>query len=77
MANPQFRGEDGSGDDITRSVLLQLVAEQELGGKLGLQTHAFFGSVRACHAGTRGIDIAEVLAAEEPAGNANRAAGEE
>ena len=25
--------EDGSGDDITRSVLLQLVAEQELGGK--------------------------------------------
>ena len=25
--------EDGSGDDITRSVLLQLVAEQELGGR--------------------------------------------
>jgi polyhydroxyalkanoate synthesis repressor PhaR len=25
--------EDGSGDDITRSVLLQLVAEQELGGQ--------------------------------------------
>ena len=25
--------EDGSGDDIPRSVLLQLVAEQELGGK--------------------------------------------
>lgn len=25
--------EEGSGDDITRSVLLQLVAEQELGGK--------------------------------------------
>ena len=25
--------EDGSGDDITRGVLLQLVAEQELGGK--------------------------------------------
>ena len=25
--------EDASGDDITRSVLLQLVAEQELGGK--------------------------------------------
>jgi len=25
--------EDGSGDDITRSILLQLVAEQELGGR--------------------------------------------
>ena len=29
----------------------------ELGGKLSLQTHAFFGSIRACHAGTRGIDL--------------------
>lgn len=28
-----------------------------LGGKLVLQTHKFFGSVAACHAGTRGMDI--------------------
>ena len=33
-----------------------------LGGKLGLQTHSFFGSVRDCYAGTRGIDIAGILA---------------
>ncbi|MBN1426582.1 FAD-dependent oxidoreductase [Candidatus Fermentibacteria bacterium] len=32
-----------------------------LGGKLVLQTHKFFGSIEACHAGTRGIDIAERL----------------
>jgi len=32
-----------------------------LGGKLVLQTHKFFGSIEACHAGTRGIDIAEKL----------------
>ena len=32
------------------------------GGKLGLQTHSFFGSVRDCFAGTRGIDIATILA---------------
>jgi thioredoxin reductase/Fe-S-cluster-containing hydrogenase component 2/bacterioferritin-associated ferredoxin len=28
-----------------------------LGGKLVLQTHKFFGSMEACHAGTRGMDI--------------------
>ena len=28
-----------------------------LGGKLVLQTHKFFGSIEACHAGTRGMDI--------------------
>jgi sarcosine oxidase subunit alpha len=33
----------------------------EVGGKLTLQTHAFFGSVRDCFAGTRGIDIARIL----------------
>jgi len=32
-----------------------------LGGKLVLQTHKFFGSIDACHAGTRGIDIAAKL----------------
>lgn len=32
------------------------------GGKLVLQTHRFFGSVAETHAGTRGIDIARLLA---------------
>ncbi len=36
----------------------------ELGGKLTLQTHGFFGSVEDCFAGTRGIDIGSNLAAE-------------
>ena len=36
--------------------------KQELGGKLGLQTHNFFGSMRDCHAGTRGMDIGTMLA---------------
>jgi NADPH-dependent 2,4-dienoyl-CoA reductase/sulfur reductase-like enzyme/Fe-S-cluster-containing hydrogenase component 2/bacterioferritin-associated ferredoxin len=35
--------------------------KQALGGKLVLQTHKFFGSIDACHAGTRGIDIARRL----------------
>jgi NADPH-dependent 2,4-dienoyl-CoA reductase/sulfur reductase-like enzyme/Fe-S-cluster-containing hydrogenase component 2/bacterioferritin-associated ferredoxin len=35
-----------------------------LGGKLVLQTHRFFGSYNAVHAGTRGIDIASRLEAE-------------
>lgn len=33
----------------------------QLGGKLVLQTHRFFGSKEAVHAGTRGIDIAKKL----------------
>jgi thioredoxin reductase/Fe-S-cluster-containing hydrogenase component 2 len=36
----------------------------ELGGKLGLQTHNFFGSIRDCNAGMRGMDIGTVLEAE-------------
>ena len=36
----------------------------ELGGKLTLQTHQFFGSVADCWAGTRGIDIGHTLARE-------------
>ncbi|MFO8184550.1 MAG: FAD-dependent oxidoreductase [Candidatus Aegiribacteria sp.] len=35
--------------------------KDRLGGKLVLQTHKFFGSVADCHAGTRGIRIAEML----------------
>jgi NADPH-dependent 2,4-dienoyl-CoA reductase/sulfur reductase-like enzyme/Fe-S-cluster-containing hydrogenase component 2 len=34
----------------------------ELGGKLTLQTHGFFGSVADCWAGTRGVDIGKMLA---------------
>jgi len=33
----------------------------ELGGKLTLQTHQFFGSIADCHAGSRGMDIAVQL----------------
>ncbi|MGC9347337.1 MAG: FAD-dependent oxidoreductase [Anaerolineae bacterium] len=36
--------------------------KQRLGGKLVLQTHRFFGSAEAVYAGTRGIDIATILA---------------
>lgn len=38
--------------------------KSNLGGKLVLQTHRFFGSTSAVHAGTRGIDIARKLAGE-------------
>jgi NADPH-dependent 2,4-dienoyl-CoA reductase/sulfur reductase-like enzyme/Fe-S-cluster-containing hydrogenase component 2/bacterioferritin-associated ferredoxin len=38
--------------------------KHEIGGKLTLQTHNFFGSVRECRAGTRGIDIAKQFAQE-------------
>ena len=38
--------------------------KDRLGGKLVLQTHKFFGSVDEVHAGTRGIDIATLLANE-------------
>ncbi|MBN2281461.1 MAG: FAD-dependent oxidoreductase [Candidatus Marinimicrobia bacterium] len=35
--------------------------KEELGGKLLLQTHKFFGSIEDCYAGTRGIDIGHIL----------------
>jgi NADPH-dependent 2,4-dienoyl-CoA reductase/sulfur reductase-like enzyme/ferredoxin len=38
--------------------------KDRLGGKLVLQTHKFFGSEDDCYAGTRGIEIAEILAQE-------------
>ena len=38
--------------------------KQELGGKLGLQTHNFFGSIRDCYAGSRGMDIGHNLEAQ-------------
>jgi len=49
----------------TRGIDVLLVDDkQRLGGKLVLQTHRFFGSVDAVHAGTRGIDIATLLERE-------------
>jgi len=41
--------------------------KQELGGKLSLQTHNFFGSVADCYAGVRGVDIGHQLAADAAA----------
>jgi thioredoxin reductase/Fe-S-cluster-containing hydrogenase component 2 len=38
--------------------------KHELGGKRGLQTHNFFGSIRDCYAGTRGMDIGTNLSKE-------------
>jgi NADPH-dependent 2,4-dienoyl-CoA reductase/sulfur reductase-like enzyme/Fe-S-cluster-containing hydrogenase component 2/bacterioferritin-associated ferredoxin len=38
--------------------------KDRLGGKLVLQTHKFFGSVEDSHAGTRGYEIGEILAAD-------------
>ncbi len=35
--------------------------KKDLGGKLVLQTHKFFGSEEDCYAGTRGVDIAKIL----------------
>ncbi|MFP4547506.1 MAG: FAD-dependent oxidoreductase [Fidelibacterota bacterium] len=35
--------------------------KEQLGGKLLLQTHKFFGSIEDCYAGTRGIDIGHIL----------------
>jgi thioredoxin reductase/Fe-S-cluster-containing hydrogenase component 2 len=36
----------------------------ELGGKLSLQTHNFFGSIRDCYAGSRGMDIGTNLSSK-------------
>ena len=36
----------------------------DLGGKLLLQTHKFFGSIDDCYAGIRGIEIARILKSE-------------
>jgi sarcosine oxidase subunit alpha len=49
--------------ELARAGVRTLVVDDKhrLGGKLVLQTHKFFGSIDACHAGTRGIDIASRL----------------
>ena len=38
--------------------------KSKLGGKLFLQTHNFFGSIRDCYAGTRGMDIGKIISDE-------------
>ena len=49
----------------TRGIRTLIVDDKErLGGKLVLQTHRFFGSIDAVHAGIRGIDIGAQLASE-------------
>jgi NADPH-dependent 2,4-dienoyl-CoA reductase/sulfur reductase-like enzyme/Fe-S-cluster-containing hydrogenase component 2 len=50
--------------ELGRRGIATLVVDDKhrLGGKLVLQTHRFFGSINACYAGTRGIDIATLLA---------------
>ncbi|HPK73118.1 MAG TPA: 2Fe-2S iron-sulfur cluster-binding protein, partial [Vicinamibacterales bacterium] len=49
--------------ELGRAGVRTLVVDDKhrLGGKLVLQTHKFFGSIEACYAGTRGIDIAARL----------------
>ncbi len=51
--------------ELGRAGVRTLVVDDKhaLGGKLVLQTHKFFGTVAACYAGTRGIDIAAQLEA--------------
>ena len=56
----------GAAIEAARAGLSVIVVDDKdrVGGKLVLQTHTFFGSVKQCHAGTRGIDIARILADE-------------
>ena len=58
-------GMSAAGELGRRGVDVLLIDDKDrLGGKLVLQTHRFFGSVEAVHAGTRGIDIAKLLSSE-------------
>ncbi len=52
--------------ELARAGVRTLIVDDKhrLGGKLVLQTHKFFGSIDACYAGTRGIDIATRLETE-------------
>lgn len=52
-----------AGIELAKAGVRVLIVDDKhrLGGKLVLQTHKFFGSIEACHAGTRGIDIATRL----------------
>ena len=55
-----------AGIELGKAGVRALIVDDKhrLGGKLVLQTHKFFGSIEACHAGTRGIDIATRLEAD-------------
>ncbi len=52
--------------ELGRAGVRTLIVDDKhrMGGKLVLQTHKFFGSIEACYAGTRGIDIARKLEGE-------------
>lgn len=53
-----------AGLELARTDTSVIIADDKIkvGGKLVLQTHKFFGSIKDCYAGTRGIDIADKLA---------------
>lgn len=55
-----------AGIELGKAGVRTLIVDDKhrLGGKLVLQTHKFFGSIEACHAGTRGVDIATKLEQE-------------
>jgi sarcosine oxidase, subunit alpha len=50
--------------ELAKNGLKVIIADDKTmpGGKLGLQTHNFFGSVKDCYAGIRGMDIGAILA---------------
>ncbi|MHA2334209.1 MAG: FAD-dependent oxidoreductase [Candidatus Hodarchaeales archaeon] len=52
------------GEKAIKGKIILVDDKDRLGGKLVLQTHKFFGSQEDCYAGTRGIDIAEILSDE-------------
>ena len=56
----------GAAIELGKAGVRTLIVDDKhrLGGKLVLQTHKFFGSIEACYAGTRGIDIAAKLEQE-------------
>ncbi|HEX7320472.1 MAG TPA: FAD-dependent oxidoreductase [bacterium] len=62
-AGPAGMGAALEAADAGLSVLL-VDDKQTLGGKLVLQTHLFFGAANECYAGTRGVEIAGILARE-------------
>ena len=57
LSAAQFLGEK-------RAKIILVDDKDRLGGKLVLQTHKFFGSQEESYAGTRGIEIAKILADE-------------
>ena len=57
---PAGRSAAGEGGELGVHTLI-VDDKDQLGGKLVLQTHKFFGSVKDSHAGTRGFEIGRIL----------------